>query len=97
MPIYEGKFIEQSNGKVGANKVFMEKRHFMLYDNVYVRYKRILHTKSGYERGLKMNKLSKDYLRYTFFIMIICWGICLLCSLNGTSLNDNYLLYCFYH
>ncbi len=40
-----------------------------------------------------MNKLSKDYLIYTFLIMIICWGICFLCSLNGTSLNDNYLLY----
>ena len=40
-----------------------------------------------------MNKLSKDYLLYTFLIMLICWGICLLCSLNGTSLNDNYLLY----
>lgn len=40
-----------------------------------------------------MNKLSKDYLLYTFLIMLICWGICLLCSLNGTSLNDNYLLF----
>ena len=40
-----------------------------------------------------MNKLSKDYLLYTFLIMLICWGICLLCSLKGTSLIDNYLLY----
>ena len=40
-----------------------------------------------------MNKLIKDYLLYTFLIMLICWGICLLCSINGTSLNDNYLLY----
>lgn len=40
-----------------------------------------------------MNKLSKDYLLYTFLIMLICWGICLLCSLKGISLNDNYLLY----
>lgn len=40
-----------------------------------------------------MNKLVKDYLSYTFLIMIICWGLCVLCSLNGTSLNDNYLLY----
>lgn len=40
-----------------------------------------------------MNKLSKDYLIYTFLIMLICWGICLLCSLNGISLNGNYLLY----
>lgn len=49
--------------------------------------------KSKFERELKMNKLSRDYLLYTFLIMLICWGICLLCSLNGTSLNDNYLLY----
>ena len=29
----------------------------------------------------------------TFLIMLACWGICLLCSFNGTSLNDNKLLY----
>ncbi len=40
-----------------------------------------------------MNKLIKDYLFYTFLIMLICWGICLLCSLNGILLNKNYLLY----
>ncbi len=40
-----------------------------------------------------MNKLIKDYLIYTFLIMIICWGICVICSLNGILLNDNYLLY----
>lgn len=40
-----------------------------------------------------MNKLIKDYLIYTFLIVLICWGICLLCSLNGISLNDNYFLY----
>ncbi len=40
-----------------------------------------------------MNKLIKDYLLYTFLIMIICWGSCVICSLNGISLNDNYLLY----
>lgn len=40
-----------------------------------------------------MSKLSKTYLSLTFLIMAICWGICLLCSLNGTSLNDNKLLY----
>jgi len=40
-----------------------------------------------------MNKLIKDYLIYTFLIMVICWGICLLCSLNGILLNENYLLY----
>ncbi len=40
-----------------------------------------------------MNKLIKDYLLYTFLIMIICWGICVLFSLNGILLNKNYFLY----
>ncbi len=40
-----------------------------------------------------MNKLIKDYLLYTFLIMIVCWGICLLFSLNGILLNKNYFLY----
>lgn len=40
-----------------------------------------------------MNKLIKNYLIYTFLIMLICWGLCLLCSLNGILLNENYYLY----
>ena len=40
-----------------------------------------------------MSKLSKIYLSYTFLMMLIGWGICLICSLRGISLNDNYLLY----
>ena len=32
-------------------------------------------------------------MTYTFFIMLICWGMCVICSLNGVTLNDNYLLY----
>ncbi len=40
-----------------------------------------------------MSKLSKEYLLYTFSIMLVCWGICFVCSLNNISLNDNYLLY----
>lgn len=40
-----------------------------------------------------MNKLCKDYLVYTFLIMIISWGLCVICSLNGILLNENYLLY----
>ncbi len=41
-----------------------------------------------------MSKLSKEYLLYTFSIMLVCWGgICLVCNLNNISLNDNYLLY----
>lgn len=40
-----------------------------------------------------MNKLIKDYLIYTFSIMLICWGLCVICSLNGVLLNKNYFLY----
>lgn len=40
-----------------------------------------------------MSKLSKEYLLYVFSIMSVCWGICMVCSLNNISLNDNYLLY----
>lgn len=40
-----------------------------------------------------MNKLIKDYLIYTFIIMVMCWGICTICSLNGILLNENYFLY----
>ena len=40
-----------------------------------------------------MSKLNKDYLSFTFLIMLTGWGICLLCSFMGTSLNDNKWLY----
>lgn len=40
-----------------------------------------------------MNKLCKDFLVYTFSITIICWGLCVICSLNGILLNENYFLY----
>lgn len=40
-----------------------------------------------------MSKLNKNYLSFTFLIMVISWGICLLCSFNGISLNDNKWLY----
>ena len=40
-----------------------------------------------------MSKLSKDYLLYTFAIMLICWGLCAICSFHEISLNKNYLLY----
>lgn len=43
-----------------------------------------------------MNKLCKDYLVYTFSISIICWGLCVICSLNGILLNKNYFLYILY-
>ena len=40
-----------------------------------------------------MNKLNKDFLCYTFSIMLICWGICVICSLNGIFLEDYYILF----
>lgn len=40
-----------------------------------------------------MSKLNKNYLSLTFLIMLIGWGICLLYSFNGASLNDNKWLY----
>ena len=40
-----------------------------------------------------MSKLNKNYLSFTFLIMLTGWGICLLCSFNGISLNDNKWLY----
>lgn len=40
-----------------------------------------------------MSKLSKMYLGFTFLIMLVCWGLCLLCSFNGISLDKNKFLY----
>lgn len=40
-----------------------------------------------------MSKLCKDYLSITFLIMLVCWGICVICSVNGVLLNENYILY----
>lgn len=40
-----------------------------------------------------MSKLNKDYLLFTFAIMLLCWGSCVICSLNGISLNENRLLF----
>lgn len=40
-----------------------------------------------------MSKLSKDYLTYTFLIMTVSWGICVIFSINGITLSNNYLLY----
>ncbi len=40
-----------------------------------------------------MSKVSKQFLIYTFMIMGICWGICMICSLNGLSLKRDYFLY----
>lgn len=40
-----------------------------------------------------MNKLCKDYLIYTFLISILCWGLCVICSLNGILLSENHFLY----
>lgn len=40
-----------------------------------------------------MSKLSKNYLCYTFSIMLVCWGICVICSLNGIAVDDHYVLF----
>lgn len=40
-----------------------------------------------------MNKLNKNYLSFTFLLMLLGWGICFLCSFNGISLNDHKWLY----
>lgn len=40
-----------------------------------------------------MSKLSKNYLSLTFLIMLVGWGICVLCSVNGILLTDNKWLY----
>ena len=40
-----------------------------------------------------MSKLSRDYLIYTFLIMLVGWGTCIVCSRNNISIDDNFLLY----
>lgn len=40
-----------------------------------------------------MSKLSKNYLGFTFLLMLIGWGTCVLCSFNGISMDDNKWLY----
>lgn len=40
-----------------------------------------------------MSKLNINYLVYTFGMMIICWGTCIVCSINGILLSNNYWLY----
>lgn len=40
-----------------------------------------------------MSKLSKNYLSITVLVLLIGWGICLVCSFNGISLHDNRLIY----
>ena len=40
-----------------------------------------------------MSKPAKQYLIFTFAIMAVCWGICLLCSLLGIYLAELPMLY----
>ena len=40
-----------------------------------------------------MSKVCKQFLIYTFVIMAICWGGCMICSLYGLSLKNDYILY----
>ena len=43
-----------------------------------------------------MSKLAKEYLFYTFLIMIVCWGIFLWCSVSGINIEDKYIKTIFY-
>ena len=40
-----------------------------------------------------MSKICRKYLFLTFLIMIICWGACVICSINDVNISNNYLLY----
>jgi len=40
-----------------------------------------------------MHKLSVQYLIHTFFIMVLCWGTCLLCSICGIYFAECPVLY----
>ena len=40
-----------------------------------------------------MSKLSVKFLLWTFAIMLLCWGACAVCSINGVLLKDNPFLY----
>lgn len=40
-----------------------------------------------------MSRVCKDYLLSTFLIMAVCWGTCVLCSINGYAMDKYYVLY----
>lgn len=40
-----------------------------------------------------MSKVSKDFIVCTFSIMLVCWGVCMICSYNGVLINEKYALY----
>ncbi|MBP5705911.1 MAG: CPBP family intramembrane metalloprotease [Spirochaetales bacterium] len=40
-----------------------------------------------------MNKLTKNYLFFTFLIMIICWGTCVICSINDITMKKHFWLF----
>lgn len=40
-----------------------------------------------------MSKVSRQFLIYTFIIMTICWGTCMICSFNNLSLEKDYFLF----
>lgn len=43
-----------------------------------------------------MSRLCKDFLKYTFLTMGICWGTCVICSLNGILMTEFVPLYALY-
>ena len=40
-----------------------------------------------------MSKLSVKFLLWTFAVMLLCWGTCAVCSMNGVLLEENAFLY----
>lgn len=40
-----------------------------------------------------MSKLSRHYLIYTFFIMAVCWGSCVVLSMFAVYMSENAVLY----
>ena len=40
-----------------------------------------------------MRKLNVKFLFWTFAIILVCWGTCVACSVNGVFLKDNAVLY----
>ena len=73
----------------------MRERHLRAMNTYQLAYQR--HYKTNIkENSIKKNCINKqttDYLLYTFLIMLLCWGSCVLCSVNGIYINKCYILY----
>jgi membrane protease YdiL (CAAX protease family) len=49
--------------------------------------------KRNFLGGIKMAKLARNYLLFTFLIMLACWGTSLIFSINDISIRNHYFLY----